>query len=1463
MLFISHSSTDGEQSAEMRDRLVAQGYEWLFLDFDTAEGRGIQAGRSWEQTLYDKLDACQAVIAICTNSYLASHWCFAEVALARMQGKPIFTVLANPLQTKDPETQKDRIPSILMIDQYVDLRTDPDKGYDQLFRGLKYAGLLPSVSRAPDRARVPYPGLAAFQMEDASYFFGRERKSEEGLQCLRRQQRLGRPGMLMVLGSSGSGKSSLVRAGILPRLQQESASWRLVGPMRPGAEPLRAVAEAFARAGHPKAEDEIHRRLWAGLAKDSLGPEDREDDLASFQAAVDDLKQRLPTSGDIRLASLLDELRTRTAQAREANQAEAADRPILNVLARELLHAHGHPEASVLLVVDQFEESLGDREEGASGTHFLALLREAIEVRGGPLLALGTMRSDYLGRFQVEPALVGFEPATLTLGPMTRSDIRRVIEEPARLTHLRFEKGLVDDLLDETGGADALPLLAFTLRVMWDRYGQDSLFEKREYQELGGIAGAVASEADAVLETALAGDAGRGREAVRRAFLRMARVAEDGSFARRPARWADFDPAAHPALEAFEVGRLLVRHEDTAEVAHEALFRSWTTLVDWLEAHRDVLAIRDGVRRATGQWIEGGRRVDDLWRGARLTRALELLGDDVTSLEAEEQDFLRSAQEEQERLQALEEARRQREIEVEREKAEIQARYAEQMRLEAEKAREALRAASTRTLLSEGRATLGNLVALEIRDPAKAPTGLAALHRALADPVEIVSIRAHGDVVDGAWWSADGRQVLSSAHDKEVRLWDAETGALRMTFSGHTGWVSAAALSPDGTRVASASRDGTVRLWDAESGAEIRCIRGAGEARAVAFSPDSSHLAVALGDGTAHLLDAPNGAEAAVLRGHEGTVLAVAYDPAGGRVLTASEDATVRIWDAQTGGETLCLRGHSAAVRSAAFSPDGARVATASADATARVWDATHGAEITTLEGHKGGLTAVAFDPNGVRLATGSDDTTAGTWDAHSGERVASLHGHERKIRSLAFSPEGTQVLTASNDKTARLWNAATGELLACFKGHTEEIRTAAFSPEGNRILTASDDRSVRIWKPDLGEELLVLRAHGDGLYGAAVHPDGSKLLSACDDGTARIWDAATGRLLGELSVVEGGPMRSAVFSPDANPGHARVLTASSDRARLWSVRTGEVTAVLDGHRERVRKAAFSPDGRLAVTCSDDRTARIWDVASGTTVTVLEGHRSKVFDAAFSPDGGRLATASDDATLRLWDLASGETEAVFEGHLGKVLAVAFGPDGKLLLSASKDHTARLWDATTGVEIETLRGHTDWVSGAAFSPDGSQLATASDDRTIRLWSVDGTPLFQLLGHTSEVHGIAFSPDGRQIFSAADDGTARLWPNPPDIAAYLLARVRARTRLSLSPDDYQQILGASPEQAQESAAACAKCVPVFFEQLGSASPVDWQAYLEAWQAYSDCLASAHAGHLQPQPSQQDRRSLVEST
>lgn len=1249
----------------------------------------------------------------------------------------------------------------------------------------------------------PYPGMVAFGEKDHEHFCGRGEEVKDLVARLRKHP------FLTVIGPSGSGKSSLVFAGLIPALRDprntslfDPGEW-LVRSLRPGERPLESLRTAL--GGEPLATPRTVRQLL-----DSQ-----------------------PGAGHLLLvADQFEEVFT-------LGQTDAI--PFQRAL-RDLAHC---PGVYVVLTVraDFYPELM----ESPLWTDIRAHRAEVL-----PLDAEG------LREAIVQPAATAGVYVEATLVDRLIGD---AAGEPGVLPLIQETLVLLWPQMERR----YLPLRAYSRLIL-----PHTAYASPDGVPRTGLQVAMAYHADAVL---VGLKQAKERAVARRIFLRLIQFGEGRADTRRRQLVADLpsavdDPTVFDrTLRHLVDNRLLTLsgqekgRRQYVDLAHEALIAGWPTLQRWVVERRDADLTRRRLEAKVAEWVrlkKQGGLLDaaELAEAERWLKSSDArdLGYDAAlpalaeasraAIEQMEREREAARQRELAQAQALasEQQRvaeeQQKRAETERRRADEQATAAQRLRRRAiglvilvlaaaalagfaglamwqaqmaqQRAQQQARVALSRALAARAVNQLavdpGQSLQLAVQAVTADRTAEAvdALRQSLLQAHVRHTLRGHTSRVTGVAFSRDGRFVVSGSADHTGRLWDVRTGTLVRVLRGHTDQVNSPSISPDGSLILTPSYDGTARLWDARSGRSLHILRGQtnGLPMTGAFSPDGRLVVTASGDGTARIWSVRTGRSVHALAGDGGWVNSAAFSPDGGRVVTAGNDGATRVWDAHTGKQRLVLRGHTGQVNYAEFSPDGSLVATAGADRTARIWNARTGAQIRVLRGHTDSISRVAFDNHGSLLVTASADHTARVWQVRTGTLVSVMLGHTGRLHGASFSPDGRLVVTASDDETARVWDATTGRFLQTLPGHAGPVRGALFSPDGKLVATAADngtvrlwdvsagtplhvlrghqdavfsaafdlrgallvtasrDRTARIWNARTGHQLLTLRGHRDRVPYAAFSPDGSSVVTASGDGTARIWDARTGNLLHGLRG-HTGPLDSAVFSRD---GKLLVTPSQDGTAGVWNVRTGTLVERLRGHRGSLYSAYFSPDGRTVVTAGADGTARIWAVRTGKTLRILAGHKGPVYSATFSPDGKVVATAGDDGTARLWNADTGKVLRVLTGHVKAVINdPIFSPDGKLVVTASEDETARVWDVRTGRPVAILRGHTGWLTNAALSPDGDLVVTTSQDGTARLWEIQSSKLLlTLTAHTGPVNGAVFSPDGRFIATAGEDRAAQIYP-----------------------------------------------------------------------------------------------------
>ena len=1071
----------------------------------------------------------------------------------------------------------------------------------------------------------PYKGLRAFDESDAADYFGRRDLIDEVLVRLRRDDLVGR--LVLVVGGSGTGKSSVVRAGLLPRVRAGevpgSDAW-FVTTMLPGGSPFDALAESLRR---------VAVAGTAGLA----------DVLAADQGAIDRvLRDLVPLGGQL------------------------------------------------LLVIDQFEElftSASERDQRV----FLAGLVHAMSVPDSRLRVVATLRADFYDRplaVQVLGPLVN--DATVAIAAMTPAELEAAIVEPAERVGRRVERPLVAELLGAVADEPAaLPALQFTLYELAEP--GDETLTLAAYHRLGRVDGAIAGRAEQLYQSLDEGEQVAVRrlfehlvvidaddEPTRRRAARgeLSEAAADGSVDAAVDRWAS---ARFLSLDRHPRSRV-----PTVEIAHEALLQEWPRLRRWIDQDRDTLMVLGHLREAAASWVALDRDPGALYRGAQLQVAIEVADARSGLLPPNERDFVAASRAERDREEAAETQRVARQARANRRLraqlavigvalvvALVGGFIAVDQRSEAENERRdatarSLAAASSASLVDDPERSI--LLALAAVDATREhggevlPEAIEALHEAVARSRLVLSVPGVGGPVD---WSPDGRTFVTTGPEGSgtVEIRDARTGAPLLSFRAHEYDINDVAFNADGSQLATTGADGALRVWDPATGEEQATFDypAGGQVWGPSFSPDGSRVAAAWPETeVVRMFDVGAGREVwdvAPLTAHgtefspDGERLAIVQTDVADRypLGTAFEDRTRRlvpvVVDAATGETafTAGVEGDGSGVsspefggdpspgnggsgRDAAWSPDGRFLATTSADGTVILSDAATGSRRFAIEAHTAPVNALAWSPDSARLATASDDGTARVTEiaADGGGAATSVAAQDtdRGLVSVAFSPGGDRIVTGVSGRTSvKVWDIGPtgGAEWLNVAGHSVRpgASALAFTPDGDVLVVGGEDGTIASWDVDSGRRLWTsspVTAERGEVEQLAVSPDGLLVASAVAEGPVELWDASTGGHL--RTVLDRLATQRVVSLTWSHDGEVLAVARTYDiegRVEIVS-RTGErVSAFYEGSFWGIGSASFSPDDQLLVTTRlpsldnlPRQGLRVWDWQRGETVKSIE-----------------------------------------------------------------------------------------------------------------------------------------------------------------------------------------------------------------------------------------------------------------
>ncbi len=1352
-VFLSHNSKEKPTVERIAEKLKRDEIEpWL-------DKWCLTPGADWQDGLAAGLsDSSACAVFIGPNGI--GDWARLEFKLAtdRMAKDRNFRVFLVLLPELPEPFDTSILPPFLTTRTWVDLRKgiSDSRGYQSLINAVKGLASGPQIQIASRDDICPYRGLQPFDEEHAEFFFGRDGDIQRLVEKLKTAR------FLSVLGPSGSGKSSVVKAGLIPTIRKgglsNSDTWS-IRTFTPGGRPLTALAANLLR---------LYPQLSMGKVLDELASDERSLHLTSEVALAD----------------------------------------------------RGATE-HVVWVVDQFEEVFTLCHDEAERKQFVSNLLYAASVPGGRNHFVLTMRADFYQKCAAYPIFAALITAhQFLVSPMNVEGLRTAIQEPAWRVGLEFEPGLIDTVLDDIASQPgALPLLEHALMELWERR-RGKLLTLEAYRECGGVEGAIAKRADTIYESF---DEEQ-RLITRRVMLRLTQPGEGTEDTRRRAtmdeliRRPEEADKVQACVRALADARLLTTDTpsetgpEIVDVSHEALIRGWPLLRKWIEEDRAGLRVHRRLTEAAEEWKRADRDEGLLFRGARLAQTAEWRERNQEQLNELESEFLDAGilLQTNERKAA---ARRTRRIVVglvialvlislASIYAFVQGRIAIKQGTES-RARELAASAMDRV---EFNPELGLLLAIEAGKTAQTPETENALRQALVQsPVRVINVGKSAQRMK-AVFSPDSKRILATT-GTSARVYDLDGGERLFEVEHNDDYVKPV-YSPDGNLIATASEK-AVMIWDGRNGNSIAKWDLANASKdstlhGLTFSPDSKFLV--FNDPDLQVRDISNGSVVAKLNGEtptfsrdgkllmtkaEATLALTLYDtqtwkPVGTAVKTSQERAGGAFGDLSRDGKYLV----------SGIGKGGVKVTELSSK---RVFYPGEGDEDTSFR-------MARFSPDGKLLAADWGGVLQ-LWDTEKWERRQQLNDASTLLQGIEFSPDsrfaivvqGSAWLYDVRSSEARMVEELTG-------GSGLAIHSANFSPDGNYVLTSNADGTVFVWDMDVWRnasevsfavndslfyrgpfDRFVFSPNGHMLVATATHNEDANIARS-----ARLIEAASGRTINTVS--HSDIVSRALFSPD---GRLMVtLPSTGPIVSVWEASSGRKITDLTipdsvktaSSKKFVEDAAFSPDSKRLATASGN-AALIWEAESGKLIDRLDlpGKADrKVGSVSFGPNSDSLLVVVD-GQIELWDLA--KKQIVYVAGTGESISRAFfGPNGKYILNwkvgdlgddgEGKSAPPEIRDAANGRVLFELRGHSDDVYGASFSPDSKYLVTTGgyfenmgEDggfvpygaNEVRVWDMtNGTPFHDFKGHNSPMLAGAFAADGKSVVICSFDERVLVYP-----------------------------------------------------------------------------------------------------
>lgn len=1239
----------------------------------------------------------------------------------------------------------------------------------------------------------PFKGLEAYQPEDATYFCGRESLTAELV------SRLQLHNVLVVGGASGSGKSSLVRAGLVPALAKGalpgSDQWQVM-LMTPGNNPVAELRLLFdspqlAVANAASAGTAGDSSVDTGASISAVANPATENPAKNNPAGERPSSGNTPTTGNV-------VQRTgpgTSGSATYGSGTAGTDATGTDTTGTDTTESGSAGTAVTrLLIVDQFEEIFTQIDESQRRA-FLDQLTTLINQPGAPVKLVIVVRADFYTECAKEPWLArSISTNQVLVSPMSPKELRRALTEPVRKVGLTMENGLVEAILNDCGNfAGSMPLMAHAMVETWVRRSGNTL-TLEGFRACGGVTGAISNTADFVYDTKLTDSE---RSATRSLMLKLVSASDSGPDTRRIVKLSTLEADSggtnlKPLVEQLTAARLLVVDNDEIQIAHEALLQSWPRLRRWIADSRDDLRTRERITHHAHDWHEMDRNDDLLYRGTALLTALEWQADNLDQLDPITTQFLQLSE-------SAQQAR-------EREAQEKSARTARFRRLAVSGLGVLALGASVASVFaflaykdSRHNALLATEATLQANARFAGALGATAFAHVDEDP-RLALVLAAESVARANEIPHDSTAVTAASFDTRAAMISArqrlaEGGPFLFGSPMVAGNALSIALNPQGTVLAVGQLDGSVQFYDVQTREPIQPLVEAHSSgvRDIEFSGNGLTMVSSGADGV--LLKwkrNPTGEWQAERLGSAADVIPdVDFHPHDGTVISANDDGTIKTWRVDGRKiKTEPVVQVAIGFNAVAITHDGTHVAAGNADKTLGVWSLANNEQVLgpLTDIHSSHLIDLQFtaSSNGIVTLTtdgesklisypsGEDqgmrfqeikqvgamvlDRTTGRWlvgDASGRLSVwnvddnqllhLSAAGHTQVINDIALTRDSRLVATLGRDQVIRFWTLNDDYRLATeIETEGGAVKGIAYSPDGKSLVFGNRHGELSLWQLEPQRQITQIEAHDSQVWSLAYSPDSTLFASADRAGVVMIWRASTGQRLQSISVSED-PVWSLLFTRD----NSQLIVGRESAIESYAVDSGELVRVVDSELSRLTRLIDAGDGATMISSSANGAVKQHSIDGSTAAKTLFTEPDIIWSVAVDQRRQLIASASGNETVGLYQLPDGDFIDSLTGHTAGATNVFFLGDGKTLVVTDRSGMIHWWDIDSRRRLSApWRGHRKSIWRMDLHPDRVRFATAGDDGSVKVWSALD------VGHACAIGNPGFDTLQRQQYFGAE-------------------------------------------------------------------------------------------------------------